>query len=68
MVVQEFWQPFSESAEAMEICCAWCGRYRNPDDSWSEPSTRRSFRFASHGICPACVEEMQRLDEPEVSN
>jgi len=58
MAVRHFWQETFEETEQMEICCAWCGRFRNPDNSWAEPSSSRSLELTTHGICPSCVSEM----------
>jgi hypothetical protein len=58
MVVRQFRDQMCDDTEQMEICCAWCGRFRNPDKSWAEPSSYRSFELTTHGICPSCVDAM----------
>jgi hypothetical protein len=45
--------------------CAWCGRYA-VGDTFPEPADTPQFvaftdsAHVTHGICPACVEQLQR--------
>jgi len=52
-------ESLEDNAEQMEICCAWCGRFRNPDNSWSQPTSFRGLTLTTHGICPTCVAAMR---------
>ena len=60
MVQRQMSFGFPEELEEMERSCAWCGRFRDPDGSWVEPSSARLVRLTTHGLCPACAAEMTR--------
>lgn len=47
-------RPASEK-RILETLCAWCGRFKNPDGSWGFPTSFRSSRECTHGICPQCA-------------
>ena len=40
------------------LSCAWCGRYL-VDGEYVEPPTAQPF-LVTHGICPACFDELRR--------
>jgi hypothetical protein len=42
-----------------ELQCAWCGKVRQPDDTWVIVYHRKVSRTASHGICPCCYADVK---------
>ncbi|MCL5022420.1 MAG: hypothetical protein M1497_03475 [Nitrospirae bacterium] len=54
-----------ERPDAFVAVCAWCKRIRDAKGSWVLPELYEEVpgEWATHGICPACVERFLPIVE-----